>query len=105
MSPSKSLSDCSDRPEEILAFVRRTSSVGAGVLDFYPLLYMLTRVCKAKDWESGVELSSHLLGHLQTLQVHHIFPKKVLYKHEYDRPQVKAIANFTFLTQSANLWV
>ena len=72
---------------------------------FYPLLYMLTRVCKAKDWESGIELSSHLLGHLQTLQVHHIFPKKVLYKHNYERPQVNAIANFTFLTQSANLWV
>jgi hypothetical protein len=72
---------------------------------FYPLLYMLTRVWKARDWESGVELSSHLLGHLQTLQVHHIFPKKILYTHKYDRPQVNAIANFTFLTQSANLWV
>jgi hypothetical protein len=72
---------------------------------FYPLLYMLTRVCKAKDWETGVELSSYLLGHLQTLQVHHIFPKKVLYNRGYDRPQVNAIANFTFLTQSANLWV
>jgi hypothetical protein len=57
------------------------------------------------DWESGIELSSHLLGHLQTLQVHHIFPKKVLYKENYDRPQVNAIANFTFLTQSANLWI
>jgi hypothetical protein len=61
--------------------------------------------CKAKDWESGVELSSHLLGHLQTLQVHHIFPKNVLCKAGYDSPQVNAIANFTFLTQSSNLWV
>jgi hypothetical protein len=72
---------------------------------FYPLLYMLTRVCRAKDWESGVELSSYLLGHLQTLQVHHVFPKKILYEHGYDRSQVNAIANFTFLTQSANLWI
>jgi hypothetical protein len=66
---------------------------------------MLTRVCKARDWESGVDLSRNLLGHLQTLQVHHIFPKKVLYKNQYDRPEVNGIANFTFLTQSANLWI
>jgi hypothetical protein len=71
----------------------------------YPLLYMLTRVCRAVDWESGIALSNHLLGHLQTLQVHHIFPKKILYEHGYERSQVNAIANFTFLTQSANLWI
>ncbi len=66
---------------------------------------MLRRVCRAIDWESGIELSNHLLGHLQTLQVHHVSPKKVLYDHGYERPQVNAIANFTFLTQSANLWI
>ena len=89
--------DLNLRPEDFFGWSR-----GAR---FYPLLYMLTRVCRARDWESGIELSSHLLGHLQTLQVHHVFPKKVLYKHNYDRPQVNAIANFTFLTQSANLWI
>jgi hypothetical protein len=66
---------------------------------------MLTRVCKAVDWESGIELTGHLLGHLQMLQIHHIFPKRVLYQHEYGRPEVNAIANFTFLTQAANLWI
>ncbi len=29
---------------------------------FYPLLYMLTRVHQAQDWDSGIELSKHLLG-------------------------------------------
>jgi len=72
---------------------------------FYPLLYMLTRVWKAQDWETGVELSSHLLGKLSTLQVHHIFPKALLYKYDYQRAEVNAIANFTFLTQSTNLQV
>lgn len=72
---------------------------------FYPLLYMLTRVCKAKDWESGIELSRHLLGHLNSLQVHHIFPKSLLYSHGYSRYEVNAIANFTFLTQETNLLV
>jgi len=37
--------------------------------------------------------------------VHHIFPKAMLYKHGYEGPQVNAIANFTFLTQSTNLEV
>jgi len=74
---------------------------------FYPLLYMLTRVCKAKDWDSGVELSSFLLGNLRSLQVHHIFPKGLLYNNKppYPRSEVNAIANFTFLTQETNLLV
>lgn len=72
---------------------------------FYPLLYMLTRVWGAKDWETGIELRKHMLGHLSGLQIHHIFPKAVLYKHGYKRPEVNAIANFTFLTQETNLKV
>ncbi|MFQ5745210.1 MAG: hypothetical protein ACE5HV_16760, partial [Acidobacteriota bacterium] len=69
---------------------------------FYPLLYMLTRVWKARDWDTGLELSKHLLGFHTDLQLHHIFPKALLYKHDYDKPQVNAIANFTFLTQETN---
>lgn len=72
---------------------------------FYPLLYMMTRVCHAKDWDTGIELSNHLLGHLSRLEVHHIFPKSMLYDYGYTRPQVNAIANFTFLTQETNLLV
>lgn len=72
---------------------------------FYPMLYLLTRVCNAQEWESGIPLSAHLLGALTSLQVHHIFPKSLLYKHGYDRSEVNAIANFTFLTQATNLKV
>lgn len=70
---------------------------------FYPLLYMLTRVHRARDWDSGIELADHLLGKLNNLQIHHIFPKKLLRKHKYPRPQINAIANFTFITQDTNL--
>lgn len=77
-------------------------SVGAR---FYPLLYMLTRVHHAKDWGSGIELSNSLLGKLSTLQLHHIFPKALLYRHNYSQAAVNAIANFTFLTQETNLQV
>jgi hypothetical protein len=72
---------------------------------FYPLLYMLTRVWGAKDWESGIELRKQLLGSLSALQIHHIFPKALLYQNGYTKAEVNAIANFTFLTQETNLKV
>ena len=72
---------------------------------FYPLLYMLTRVGRAKDWEDGIELREWLLGKTASLQVHHIFPKSLLYKAGYLKSEVNAIANFTFLTQETNLKV
>lgn len=71
---------------------------------FYPMLYMLTRVHGARDFGSGLELKAELLGRLSSLQVHHIFPKKVL-RERYDRKQVNAIANFCFLTQDSNLQI
>ncbi len=70
---------------------------------FYPLLYLLTRVQGARDFCSGLELKRGMLGHLAGLQVHHIFPKAILYKAGYDRSQVNAVANFCFLTQECNL--
>jgi len=72
---------------------------------FYPLLYMMTRVYHAKDWITGIELSAHLLGNINQLQVHHIFPKAALYKNNFERHEVNAIANFTFLTQDTNLFI
>ena len=70
---------------------------------FYPLLYMMTRVWHSKDWGSGIELKDWLLGKTSSLQIHHIFPKALLYKHGYTKSEVNAIANFTFLTQDTNL--
>jgi hypothetical protein len=72
---------------------------------FYPLLYMLTRVHDVRDWGTGVPLRKELLGKLAGLEVHHIFPKNLLYKAGYSRPEVNALANFTFLTKATNLEV
>lgn len=72
---------------------------------FYPMLYLLTRVWHAKDWGSGDELSRHLLGNLSGLQLHHIFPKAFLYDSDYERREVNALANMTFLTQETNLQI
>ena len=77
-------------------------SIGAR---FYPLLYMLTRTHHSRDWCSGIELSNHMLGKLSHLQLHHIFPKSKLNNDDYQRSEVNALANFTFLTQECNLEV
>jgi Protein of unknown function DUF262 len=80
----------------------RAWSVGAR---FYPLLYMLTRVHDVKDWGTGVPLRNELLGKLASLELHHIFPKDILYKAGYDKADVNTLANFTFLTKATNLEV
>jgi hypothetical protein len=72
---------------------------------FYPLLYMMTRSAHAKDWGTGDELSNHLLGRMSALEVHHIFPKAMLYKNGATKKEANALANFTFLTKDTNLAV
>lgn len=70
---------------------------------FYPALYMLTRMGTACDWGTGLPLKAEMLGKLNRLEVHHIFPKAQLYKHGHARPEVNALANFCFLTKETNL--
>ncbi len=71
---------------------------------FYPLLYVLTRTHQSRDLAAaGLELRKGLLGKLSHLEVHHIFPKAVLYDQGYERGEVNAVANLCFLTQEANL--
>ena len=67
------------------------------------LRYLLTRTGEAKDWGSGIPLKSNLLGKMNHLEVHHIFPKAQLYKRNHRRSDVNAVANFCFLTKDTNL--
>ncbi len=70
---------------------------------FYPVLYMLTRMGQSCDWGTGLPLKATLLGKMNHLEVHHIFPKAQLYKRNFTRPEVNALSNFCFLTQDTNL--
>jgi len=70
---------------------------------FYPVLYMLTRMAEARDWGTGLPLKAEMLGKLSKLEVHHIVPKAQLYKANFSRADVNAIANFCFLTKGTNL--
>lgn len=68
----------------------------------YPLMYLLARMGRARDWGSGIELNSQLLGKNSGLEVHHIFPKKVLYESGRSRAMVNQLANYAFLTKQTN---
>ena len=70
---------------------------------FYPVLYLLTRMGESKDWGTGLPLKANLLGKMSKLEVHHIFPKAQLYKRNFNRAEVNALANFCFLTKDTNL--
>jgi hypothetical protein len=72
---------------------------------FYPLLYLLTRVHGARDFGNGLPLHTRQPGHPATLQVHHVFPKAMLYAAGYPSGQVNAVANFCFLTRETSLVV
>ena len=91
----KNRGDLKINPEDFRAW-----STGARI---YPLLYMLTRVGHARDFSSGIELSNAMLGKNSSLEVHHIFPKHLLYEKGYSKTLVNQIANYAFITKQTNL--
>ncbi len=70
---------------------------------FYPVLYLLTRMGGARDWGTGLPLKANLLGKMNRLEVHHVFPKAQLYKRKFKKPEVNALPNFCFLTKDTNI--
>ncbi|WP_280467119.1 GmrSD restriction endonuclease domain-containing protein [Nocardia cyriacigeorgica] len=64
---------------------------------FYPLLYVLTRACGARDLSSGLELRAENLGRQATLDVHRLFPNEELRKAGYERSLIQNLANFCIL--------
>lgn len=87
--------DLTIRPEDFSGW-----SLGAR---FYPMLYLMTRYRAAQDLGTGIPLSANLLGRLSRLEVHHLFPKALLYEMGYERSEVNAVANFCLLSQETNL--
>lgn len=50
-------------------------------------------------------MTNALLGKNSTLEIHHIFPKDLLYKAGKGKAIVNALVNYTFLTKDTNLEV
>ena len=70
-----------------------------------PLFCMIYAVAKknhAKDWFTGVELTSDVIGKDNSIQDHHIFPQKILRENGIDRKDRDEIANLAFLGANPN---
>jgi hypothetical protein len=68
----------------------------------FSMLYFVLRHNGAKDWLSGLKLSSKHVGKSHKLQFHHIFPKSLLKKERCDRSEINEIANMAFIGGKAN---
>ena len=73
----------------------------------YKFLYVITKNKEAIDWSNGGTIHG-TLGDYYSIQSHHIFPQKYLYKNKYnsenllDKKKVNEIANRAFITRDTN---
>ena len=69
---------------------------------FYTILYMLTRVYGASDWQTGESIRLGMLGQVSQLEMHHIFPKSLLDKDRVPAKQINNLGNIAFQTSLTN---
>jgi len=66
-------------------------------------LFTIFRKKNAKDWFTGLVLSSTNVGPEHKLELHHIFPKAILKESgDFKTHEMDDIANIAFLSQKAN---
>jgi len=68
---------------------------------FLPLLFAVFRERSARDWFTGVVLSSTNVGPEHRLEFHHIFPKALL-RNRYTSYEIDDLANIALLSQIAH---
>jgi hypothetical protein len=68
----------------------------------FSLAYIALKAAGAKDWYSGLGLSLTHQGRLHFIQFHHIFPKALLRKANYEKSEINEIANMAFITGQTN---
>lgn len=68
----------------------------------FSMLYLVLRHNGAKDWFSGISLSSKHVGKAHKLQFHHIFPKSLLKEARYEKSEINEIANMAFIGGKTN---
>jgi len=77
--------------------------VGRGIRSpFFSMLYFVLEQNGARDWLSGLKLSERHAGKAHKLQFHHIFPKSLLKKANYERREINEIANMSFIGGRTN---
>jgi hypothetical protein len=68
----------------------------------FSMLYFILGQNGAKDWLSGIKLSSKHKGTAHKLQFHHIFPRSLLNTAGYETKEINEIANMAFISGKAN---
>lgn len=68
----------------------------------FMLAYLALKYSGAKDWRTGLGLSLNHQGNLHYIEYHHIFPKSILRKADYERAEINAISNMAFISGRAN---
>jgi hypothetical protein len=77
--------------------------VGRGARSpLFPTTYLALKQRDAKDWVSGLGLSLTHQGKMHYIEYHHIFPKSLLAKRDYEKAEINEIANFAFISGRAN---
>lgn len=69
---------------------------------FFSMMYFIAKQNGAKDWWTGLSLSDKHLGKSHSIQHHHIFPKSLLYKDNFDKKQINEISNLAFIGGKTN---
>lgn len=69
---------------------------------FFSMMYFIAKQNGAKDWFTGLSLSDRHLGKSHTIQYHHIFPKSLLRKENFDKKEINEIANLAFIGGKTN---
>lgn len=69
---------------------------------FFPLAYLAVIQRDAKDWFKGIKIRRESFSEDQSIEYHHIFPKKHLNAMNVDRYKRDEMANIAFLGQRAN---
>lgn len=67
---------------------------------FFAMAYMVTKDNGAKDWFTGIGVSKGTK--VNSIQTHHIFPKKILKGENYPSAEINEIANLSFISEKTN---
>lgn len=68
----------------------------------FSMTYLALKHSGAQDWFTGLGLSLNHQGRSHRVQFHHVFPKAVLKRTEYERAEVNEIANMAFIAGRTN---
>ncbi|MFH0796968.1 MAG: DUF262 domain-containing protein [Candidatus Omnitrophota bacterium] len=83
--------------------IETTDLAGRGANSpLFSLAYLALKDGGAKDWFSGLGLSLTNQGRMHFIQWHHIFPKSLLKKRDFETGEINEIANMAFITGQTN---